>query len=47
MTGSDFGGAFAGLGFIVFFGLGLMPLGLWKLVEIVIWLYNHIDINFV
>lgn len=24
-----------------------VPLGLWKLIEIIIWLFRHIDISFV
>lgn len=27
------------------FLFSLMPLGLWKLVEIIIWLYQHVEIG--
>ena len=46
MTGSDFGSAFAGLAFVFVAGLVAIPLGLWKLIEIVIWIYQHIHISF-
>ena len=45
MTGSDFGGAFAGLAFMFFGACLLIPFGLWKLVEVVVWLFKHINIS--
>lgn len=46
MTGSDLGSAFAGLFFIFVIGLCLLPFGLWKLVEVIIWLWQHIHLSF-
>jgi uncharacterized membrane protein len=42
MTGSDFSSAFAPWYFICAAAFLLMPLGLWKLVEIIIWVYHHV-----
>lgn len=48
---SGYGGMFAGLEMawrLMVITLCIsVPLGLWKLVEIVIWLFKHIDISFV
>lgn len=42
-------GAFRGVGETIAFGFILLcifvPLGLWKLVDIVIWLYKHVSIT--
>lgn len=45
MTGGDFRAAF--LPFWIFCGIGLLllPLGVWKLVEIIIWCIHHIHIG--
>ena len=47
MTGSDLGGAFTGLGYILIALVALVPFGLWKVVEIVIWLIQHVKIGIV
>ena len=45
MTGSDLGGAFGGLGFMLVVLIALAFLGVWKLVEIVAWLIQHVKIS--
>lgn len=47
MTGSDLAGAFNGLAIFLAGALLLVPLGLWKLVEIVIWTCHHIHFSIV
>jgi uncharacterized membrane protein len=42
MDGSSFGRAFDGLATAFMVSLCLVPLGLWKLVEIVIWVCQHV-----
>lgn len=45
MTGTDFSpiGAFGGL--LLISAVVLAPLGVWKLVEIIIWLWQHVHIG--
>lgn len=45
MTGSDLGNAFTGFAVVFVIALALVPLGLWKLVEIIIWLCKHVSIT--
>lgn len=45
MTGSDLAGAFSGFAILLVGALLLLPLGLWKLAEIVIWLCHHIHFS--
>ena len=30
---------------LAFASILLLPLGMWKVIEIVIWIYNHVSIN--
>lgn len=41
--GKDFGNAMVFMGILL---LIFIPLGIWKLIDIIIWLFNHIKINF-
>lgn len=45
MDASSYGGAFDGLMHLFVFAVCLIPLGLWKLVEIVIWICKHVHIG--
>lgn len=45
MTGSDFGALGACYGLLLCIIVILAPLGLWKLVEIIIWLCHHVHIG--
>lgn len=45
MTGSDLGGAFGGIAIVAFLLVLGAPLAVWKALEIVIWLINHVDIS--
>jgi len=38
----DFGGVIKGMMIILCISI---PLGVWKLIEIIIWLFNHVSIN--
>lgn len=45
MTGSDFSSALTPLIILFWVGIGCIPLGVWKLVEIIIWCWKHINIQ--
>lgn len=45
MTGSDFGAFGAFYGLLLLCAIVLAPLGLWKLVEIIIWLCHHVHLS--
>jgi hypothetical protein len=45
MTGSAFASAFAPWYLICAAAFLLMPLGIWKLVEIIIWIFRHIHLS--
>lgn len=38
-------GFFAGLGCMLFFGLICGPLGVWKLAELLYWLFTHLTVT--
>lgn len=42
--GTDLGRAFDGLAYLFIVLLCLSPLGIWKLIEITIWLFQHVKI---
>lgn len=41
----DFSGAFKGLAIIFYSSLIFIPLGIWKLIELIIWTIKHINIS--
>lgn len=46
MTGSDFRGMFDGLAAIfAFLVIVCVPLSIWKLIDIIIWIWNHVHIS--
>lgn len=45
MDGSSFGRGFDILEYLFYISLLLWPLGIWKLIEIVIWLFQHVRID--
>lgn len=44
--GGDLGNAFDGLAYMFVAEACMLPLGVWKLVEIIIWLFHHMHIHF-
>ncbi len=44
MDSSSFSGAFDGMITLFIVTLCLFPLGVWKLIEIIIWMFGHIRV---
>lgn len=47
MFGNMFDGLVTALAWACWIGIPLSILGVWKLVEIIIWLFKHVDVSLV